>query len=114
MINPKTNIELGTAYLADVFARLGENPVLATAAYNAGPHRVKRWLPKSRLPADVWVELIPFKETRGYVQRVFTYAAIYDHRLKQKLTRLSERMLPIQGTEGEQTAQTGNKSNATL
>ncbi len=114
LINPKTNIELGTAYLADVFARLGENPVLATAAYNAGPHRVKRWLPKSRLPADVWVELIPFKETRGYVQRVFTYAAIYDHRLKQKLTRLSERMLPIQGTEGEQTAQTGNKSNATL
>lgn len=114
LINPKTNIELGTAYLADVFSRLGENPVLATAAYNAGPHRVKRWLPKSRLPADIWVELIPFKETRGYVQRVFTYAAIYDHRLNRKLTRLSERMLPIQGTESEQTAQMAIGNNASL
>jgi soluble lytic murein transglycosylase len=114
LINPKTNIELGTAYLADVFSRLGENPVLATAAYNAGPHRVKRWLPENHLPADIWVELIPFKETRGYVQRVFTYAAIYDHRLNRKLIRLSERMPLIQGTESEQTAQMAAKNNAAL
>jgi len=73
--------------------------VLATAAYNAGPHRVNRWLPKQQLPADIWVELIPFKETRGYVERVFTYASIYDHRLGRKLVRLSERMPPIKGTE---------------
>ncbi len=106
LISPKINIELGTTYLAYVLSTLGENPVLATAAYNAGPHRVKRWLPKSRLPADIWVELIPFNETKGYVKRVFTYAAIYDHRLKRKLTRLSERMLPILGTEAEKTAQT--------
>ncbi len=106
LISPKINIELGTTYLAYVLSTLGENPVLATAAYNAGPHRVKRWLPKSRLPADIWVELIPFNETKGYVKRVFTYAAIYDHRLKRGLTRLSERMLPIPGTEAEKTAQT--------
>ncbi len=105
LITPKTNIELGTTYLADVLSILGENPVLATAAYNAGPHRVKRWLPKSRLAADIWVELIPFKETKGYVKRVFTYAAIYDHRLERRLTRLSERMPPIPGTEAEKTAQ---------
>lgn len=114
LITPATNIELGTTYLADVLSGLGENPVLATAAYNAGPHRVKRWMPKSRLSADIWVELIPFKETRGYVQRVFTYAAIYDHRLQRQLTRLSERMLPVQGTEAEQTAQTSIKDNTTL
>ncbi len=114
LITPKTNIELGTAYLADVLATLGENPVLATAAYNAGPHRVKRWLPKNRLPADIWVELIPFKETRGYVQRVFTYAAIYDYRLKRSITRLSDRMLPVQGTEAERTAQSETEKNTTL
>lgn len=114
LITPATNIELGTTYLADVLSDLGENPVLATAAYNAGPHRVKRWMPKSRLAADIWVELIPFKETRGYVQRVFTYAAIYDHRLQRRPIRLSERMLPVQGTEAAQTAQTSIKDNATL
>lgn len=114
LITPSINIELGTTYLADVFSSLGDNPVLATAAYNAGPHRVKRWMPKSTLPADIWVELIPFRETRGYVQRVFTYAAIYDHRLEHRLTRLTERMLPVQGTEAAQTAQTNIKDNTAL
>ncbi len=71
-------------------------------------------MPKSSLPADIWVELIPFRETRGYVQRVFTYAAIYDHRLERKLTRLSERMLPVQGTQAAQTAQTTIKDSTAL
>ncbi len=114
LITPATNIELGTTYLADVLTSLGDNPVLATAAYNAGPHRVKRWLPKHRLPADIWVELIPFSETRRYVQRVFTYAVIYDYRLGRKITRLSDRMLPIQGTETERTAQSDTRANAAL
>lgn len=96
---PENNIQLGTTYLKYVLDKLEQNPVLATAAYNAGPHRVNRWLPKQQLPADIWVELIPFKETRGYVQRVFTYASIYDHRLGRKLVRLSERMPPIKGSE---------------
>ncbi len=95
---PENNIRLGTTYLKHVLDKLEQNPVLATAAYNAGPHRVSRWLPKHQLPADIWVELIPFKETRSYVKRVFTYASIYDHRLGRKLTRLSERMPPIEGT----------------
>lgn len=114
LITPNTNIELGTAYLAYVLSSLWDNPVLATAAYNAGPHRVKRWMPKSRLDADIWVELIPFKETKGYVRRVFTYAAIYDHRLQRKLTRLSDRMLPIQGTEAEKTAKTDASARKAL
>ncbi len=114
LVTPGTNIELGTTYLADVLASLEDNPVLATAAYNAGPHRVKRWLPKKRLPADVWVELIPFSETRTYVQRVLTYAVIYDYRLGREITRLSDRMLPVQGTEAERTAQTDTGENAAL
>ncbi len=99
LIVPENNILLGTTYLRHVLDKLQHNPVLATAAYNAGPHRVNRWLPKHQLSADIWVELIPFKETRRYVQRVFTYASIYDHRLDTKLRRLSERMPAIRGTE---------------
>ncbi|MCW8890750.1 MAG: transglycosylase SLT domain-containing protein [Sedimenticola sp.] len=95
LYEPEVNITLGTAYLNYVYRQLGENQVLATAAYNAGPHNVRKWLPDNTLPADIWVELIPFNETRRYTERVLSYAAIYDQRLNQPLQRLSERMDPI-------------------
>ena len=57
------------------------------AAYNAGPHRVKSWLPKEPLPADIWIEIIPFNETRGYVTTVLMYAMIYQ--LRNESTALS-------------------------
>lgn len=114
LVKPATNIELGTRYLADVLQRLGDNPVLATAAYNAGPHRVDRWLPENQLPADIWVELIPFRETRRYVERVFTYAAIYDRRLNKEVVRLTERMQPVAGRAGQKTAQKDGKGMASL
>lgn len=111
---PETNIRLGTTYLSDVLERLEQNPVLATAAYNAGPHRVSSWLPDRQLPADVWVELIPFKETRQYVERVFTYAVIYDHRRDQEIVRISQRLRPISGKSAQRTAQQARNSRATL
>ncbi|MCW8944401.1 MAG: transglycosylase SLT domain-containing protein [Sedimenticola sp.] len=96
LYQPEVNITLGTAYLNYVYRQLGMNQVLATAAYNAGPHNVRKWLPDATLPADIWVELIPFNETRRYTERVLSYAAIYDQRLNQPLQRLSERMDPIE------------------
>jgi len=95
LLLPGTNITLGTSYLSTVLGQLDNNPVLATSAYNAGPHRVRKWLPKQISPADIWIETIPFKETRRYTQRVLTYAVIYDQRLGNKATRLEERMPPI-------------------
>lgn len=95
LVDPETNIALGTGYLRMMLDDLGDNPVLATAAYNAGPHRVKRWMPAATLDADIWVELIPFKETRTYVQRVMSYTAIYDQRLGKEPRRLSQRMTAI-------------------
>ena len=76
---PSINLDLGTRYLARMMARY-DNPVYATAAYNAGPSRVDRW--KERYPSDlsVWIESIPFDETRGYVKSVLTYAQIYANR----------------------------------
>ncbi|MGB1238518.1 MAG: transglycosylase SLT domain-containing protein [Pseudomonadales bacterium] len=78
LYDPRTNISLGTAYLAQMYEKFG-NKAYATAAYNAGPHRVERWhKARGHLPLDIWIETIPFNETRHYVQNVLTYSAIYD------------------------------------
>jgi soluble lytic murein transglycosylase len=93
LLHPDTNIEIGTSYLKSVYDRLDDNTVLAISAYNAGPHRVLRWLPeKHELDADLWVETIPFRETRRYTQRVLAYSVIYDQRLGKKITQLKDRM----------------------
>ncbi|WP_372740878.1 transglycosylase SLT domain-containing protein [Neptunomonas sp.] len=79
LFTPRTNIALGTAYLAEVLETFEGNRAYATAAYNAGPHRVKRWLQaRGDLPLDAWIETIPFDETRNYVQNVLAFSVIYD------------------------------------
>jgi len=75
----ETNIRLGSAYYARLLKQFNNNRVLATAAYNAGPHRVKRWLKQTEGKLDVmtFIESIPFTETREYVQAVLSYRVIY-------------------------------------
>jgi soluble lytic murein transglycosylase len=91
-----TNIQLGVGYLKKVQDRYQGHPVLATAAYNAGPSNVKRWLPNDKsVAADIWIETVPFKETRDYLKRVLTYTVIYEQRLGQQPRSLLERMTPI-------------------
>ena len=91
----ETNLPIGSQYYKSLLTRFNNNRILATAAYNAGPDRVAKWLARSRgeLPFDIWVELIPFKETRGYVTNVLMYSAIYSHRLgiDTPMLRASER-----------------------
>ena len=89
---PDINITLGTSYLREVYNELGNKQVLATAAYNAGPHRVSRWLPKTEIAADIWVETVPFRETRGYLRHVMSYTVIYEQRLGLTPERISKRM----------------------
>ena len=100
LMQADTNIELGSAYLRQLLDKLDNSPVLATAAYNAGPHRVDKWLPPRDLDADIWVDLIPFNETRRYLRRVLTYMVIYDKRLGLEPKRLSERMAIINAASG--------------
>lgn len=84
LFDPKKNVELASAYLNSLLKQFDGNDIYATAAYNAGPHRVKKWLKTTRhLPIDVWIESIPFHETRQYVKNVLTYSAIYAHRRNQ-------------------------------
>lgn len=97
LLKSDQNIRLGSAYLNHLMTRYNGSPVLAAAAYNAGPHRVSRWLPGDRsLSAPLWMENIPYRETRKYVKRVLAYATIFDWRLSQPLTRLSQRLPDVQ------------------
>ncbi len=85
------NSTIGAKYYADLMERYKGNRILAMAAYNAGPERVAKWLTQSsgKQPFDVWIETIPFKETRRYVMNVLTYSAIYSHLLASKESLLT-------------------------
>lgn len=89
-----TNIQLGTAYLADTYGSLDNSAVLATAGYNAGPGRSRQWRQALAQPVEgaIFAETIPFTETRDYVENVLSnttiYAALFTGRpqsLKQRL-----------------------------
>ena len=85
------NVQLGTAYFDGLLKRYKGNRILATAAYNAGPHRVDRWKKDGKgrdskaLSMDSWVETIPYKETRRYVKNVLAYNVIYQHVLQKPM-----------------------------
>ena len=84
LMNANENIKLGTKYLKRLLDRHDGNQVLATAAYNAGPYRVKSWLKGLKsMPADIWIETIPYKETREYVKSVMAYQEIYQLKVGQ-------------------------------
>ena len=92
LTNPNVNIELGTAYLKYLHYFMQHNPILAIASYNAGPGRIKQWLPPETMAADIWIENIPFEETRHYVQNIITYTGIYQNILGKAVDL--ENMLP--------------------
>jgi soluble lytic murein transglycosylase len=103
LTNPASNIRLGTSYLGQMAERYGGNAVLATAAYNAGPHRVDRWLPDSgSIDARVWIENIPFNETRKYVKRVLSAQAIFHWRMTGEIRRLSDELLLVRAAQDAQ------------
>jgi soluble lytic murein transglycosylase len=81
LLDPDTNINIGTTYLESVYQQFENNRIFSSAAYNAGPGRVRTWLGNSagRIDAVAFVESIPFSETRGYVKNVLAYDAYYKY-----------------------------------
>ncbi|MBV1911188.1 MAG: lytic transglycosylase domain-containing protein [Kangiellaceae bacterium] len=76
--DPSLNIKLGVAHLKQMLSYYRGNPILATAAYNAGARRVDQWLKDNKISnSKIWIEQIPYKETREYVKNVLTYQEIY-------------------------------------
>jgi soluble lytic murein transglycosylase len=78
LLLPSVNVPLGSAFLRSLLDRADGQLPLAIAGYNAGPTAARRWLPAAPIETDVWVENIPFNETRAYVQRVHWHALVFD------------------------------------
>ncbi|WP_037588425.1 lytic transglycosylase domain-containing protein [Stenoxybacter acetivorans] len=85
------NIRMGTWYLGDIRNRFGDE-VMATAAYNAGPARARRWQAEVPLEGAIYAETIPFDETRTYVKNVMANATYYASLFKEPQTSLTRRM----------------------
>jgi soluble lytic murein transglycosylase len=97
----KTNVALGTGYLRMVLDQLG-SPVLASAAYNAGPGRARRWRDVKPLEGAIYAETIPFSETRDYVKKVMANAVFY--------AALDKRSTPLKALMGTIQPRSGNES----
>jgi len=90
--NPETNIRFGTFYLKRIYDSLYQSPVLATAAYNAGPGRARKWQADTALEGAIYVESIPFAETREYVKKVLANAMFYRNRFGGEARSLKDRL----------------------
>ncbi|SRR5579875_964656 len=98
LYDPAINIALGAQYLAQLSQRFDGSPWLTSAAYNAGPGNVQRWVDaRGNLDPERFIATIPFQETREYVTRVLSFATIYDWRLHGDAMPVSAR-LPAVGT----------------
>jgi soluble lytic murein transglycosylase len=87
-----TNVQLGTYYLRYTLDMMNGQTPLATAAYNAGPGRVKNWMADQPIEGAIYVENIPILETRAYVQKVMANTYFYAYRLGTKTQSLKQRL----------------------
>ncbi len=99
LYDPVKNLKYGAYYYQKLLTRFGGNHVIALAAYNAGQNRVKQWLPEDEtMAADIWIETIPFYETREYVKNVLAYTLIYQMRKQRNelsMSYLAQDILPL-------------------
>ena len=93
LTKPEVNLKIGARYMAWLWNRLNENPALVPAAYNAGEGAVRRWLIEdSERPLDVFIEEIPYDETRRYTRRVLQTYGVYQWLADEQLPELRPRL----------------------
>jgi soluble lytic murein transglycosylase len=119
MKDPARNIQFGAYYLKHVQDTLDGSPVLATAAYNAGPGRAQRWRDPREMEAAVYIESIPFAETRDYVKKVMSNAMYYAARfgqpsvlLKDRLGTVPPRKIPVEPAAEPEVAEDAGQSES--
>jgi soluble lytic murein transglycosylase len=95
LFDPAVAVRLGAAYVRELLDRYGNQLDLSLAAYNAGPISVARWLPPESLDADIWIENIPYGETRGYVQHVLEHIIAFAVMRDAEPPRLSALLPPV-------------------
>ncbi|MDP1634925.1 MAG: transglycosylase SLT domain-containing protein, partial [Gallionellaceae bacterium] len=93
------NLKLGTYYMKTVYSQFDENPVLASAAYNAGPNRARNWRGRQPLEGAIYIETIPFDETRDYVKKVMSNTIYYSKLFGQPTQSLKQRLGTIAARE---------------
>ena len=103
-------------YYQKLLKQFNGHYALALAAYNAGPERVKKWLPETEaIAADIWIETIPYKETREYVSNVLAYALIYQQRTQSddlSMNDFTRDVLPLSSTTKTSAALTSHTEQA--
>jgi soluble lytic murein transglycosylase len=100
LMQPEMNIQMGSYYFRRVLSDLG-HPMLAAAAYNAGPGRARRWRDERSLEGAIYAETIPFGETRDYVKKVFANTWFYRHRLTGKNASLRQLLGTVPGRNAD-------------
>jgi soluble lytic murein transglycosylase len=103
-----TNVSLGTYYLRYVLDTLDGQPVLASAAYNAGPGRARAWRPEEPIEGAIYAETIPFNETRDYVKKVMSNATYYAQNFSQQFQSLKQRLGTIGARQRTREASLGD------
>lgn len=85
LFTSQKNIHIGTAYLQQLAKRFANHPMLIAAAYNAGPRQVVQWIQNSSSKdMDLWIETLPWQETRNYLKNVMAFSIVYQYRLNHK------------------------------
>jgi len=77
LFDPTVAIPLGAIYVRELLGKYGGQLDQTLAAYNAGPMAVARWLPPTSMDADIWIENIPYTETRGYIQHILEHIVAF-------------------------------------
>ncbi len=85
LLSSQKNITIGVAYLKELAKRFHKQPILMVAAYNAGPKQANNWS-KNHPPIDIdiWIETLPWPETRNYLKNVIAFYAVYQYRMRKK------------------------------
>jgi soluble lytic murein transglycosylase len=95
LFDPTIAVPLGAAYVRELLDRYGNQLDLSLAAYNAGPLSVARWLPAHPVDADVWIENVPYAETRAYVQHILEHIVAFAVVRDAEPPRLSALLPPV-------------------
>lgn len=98
LLRPEVNIPLGATYLKEMSGRFDGQIVPALAAYNAGPNAVRRWLPQQPMDADLWIENVPYNQTRSYVQKILWHVAAHGWRRSGEPQDLGPLLQPVRVT----------------
>ncbi|HEX7381989.1 MAG TPA: transglycosylase SLT domain-containing protein [Nevskiaceae bacterium] len=99
LFDPALNLELGAAHLGELVDLDDQRLIVALAGYNAGRRAAQRWLPATPRPADVWIENIPYNETRRYVRAILWHIVVFGWRETGQPQSLAALLQPVSAAE---------------